>query len=84
MSLNIKNDTAHRLAQELAAVTGESLTAAVTEALRERLERVRRQQDASLAERLLHIGRDCADRLKQPYRSVEHGELLYGDDGLPR
>jgi antitoxin VapB len=84
MSLNIKNDAAHRLAQELAAVTGESLTTAVTEALRERLARVRHQRDASLAERLLHIGRDCASHLKEPYRSVEHGELLYGDDGLPR
>jgi hypothetical protein len=29
------------------------------------------------------IGRDCARRLPEPYRSAEHGELLYGDDGLP-
>jgi antitoxin VapB len=84
MSLNIKNDAAHRLAQELAAATGESLTAAVTEALRERLERVRREQGVGLVDRLLNIGRDCAARLKEPFRSVEHGDLLYGDDGLPR
>ena len=42
MSLNIKNDTAHRYAQELANLTGESMTQAVTEALRERLERLDR------------------------------------------
>jgi antitoxin VapB len=84
MSLNIKNEDAHRLAQELAAITGESLTAAVTQALRERLNRVRRARKGSLAERLLAIGRDCAPRLKEPFRSVEHGEILYDKRGLPR
>jgi antitoxin VapB len=84
MSLNIKNEEAHRLARELASLTGESMTAAVTEALRERLERVRRAGSRGLAERLLVIGRDCAGRLKEPYRSAEHGELLYDEGGLPR
>jgi antitoxin VapB len=84
MSLNIKNEDAHRLAQELAALTGESMATAVTEALRERLDRVRREQGVSLSERLLSIGKDCARHLKEPFRSTEHGDLLYGDDGLPR
>jgi len=84
MSLNIKNEDAHRLAQELASLTGESLTGAVTEALRERLERVRRERDQSLAERLLAIGKDCAAHLNEPFRSLDHGELLYDERGLPR
>ena len=42
MGLNIKNEKAHRLARELARVTGESMTVAVSKAIRERLERVRR------------------------------------------
>jgi antitoxin VapB len=84
MSLNIKNEDAHRLAQELAALTGESMATAVTEAVRERLDRLRRERGGSLAERLLSIGKDCAGRLKEPFRSAEHGDLLYGDDGLPR
>jgi hypothetical protein len=37
MSLNIKNPEAHELAAELARLTGESMTKAVTEAIRERL-----------------------------------------------
>ena len=41
MALNIKDETADRLARELAAETGESITTAVTVAIRERLERVR-------------------------------------------
>jgi len=84
MSLNIKNKEAHRLAQELAAATGESMTEAVTEAVRERLDRVRRKKSTTLAERLLAIGRDCAPRLKDPYRSADHDKLLYDQRGLPR
>ena len=84
MSLNIKNNETHRLAQELAAVTGESMTEAVTEAVRERLDRVRRQHSTTLAERLLAIVKDCAPRLKEPYRSADHGDLLYDQRGLPR
>ena len=38
MSLNIKNEETHRLARELAVLTGESMTGAITVALRERLE----------------------------------------------
>jgi antitoxin VapB len=45
MHLNIKNDEAHWLATELAQLTGESLTLAVTLALRERLARERRRRN---------------------------------------
>lgn len=83
MSLNIKNPEAHELAREVADLTGETLTTAVTEALRERLERLREEGLPRLADRLEAIGRDCASRLPEPYRSAEHGELLYGDNGLP-
>ena len=84
MSLNIKRAETHRLAQELAELTGESLSEAVTEAVRERLERVRGRQKEGLAERLLAIGRDTAWRIKDPYRSIDHGDLLYDERGLPK
>ncbi len=84
MTLNIKNPEAHRLAQELASLTGESMATAVTEAVRERLVRLRDTQTVPLAQRLLAIGEDCASHLKEPVRSVDHGDLLYGPDGLPR
>jgi antitoxin VapB len=82
MGLNIKTDEAHRLAQELATLTGETMTAAVTQAIRERLERIRRVRDDRL-ERILAIGRDCAARLKEPLRASEIDDL-YDEDGLPR
>jgi antitoxin VapB len=84
MSMNIKDPDAHRLAKELARMTGENMTAAVTEAMRERLERLRGQHGEGLAGRLLGIGKDCAARLKEPYRTADHGELLYDEKGLPR
>ena len=84
MSLNIKNEQTHRLAQKLAQLTGESMTEAVDKAVRERLTRVREAEKGELAERLLKIGRECAAHLKEPYRSVDHGEMLYDEKGLPK
>jgi antitoxin VapB len=84
MSLNIKNENTHRLARELARLTGESMTEAVDKAVQERLQRVRGSKNGGLAERLLKIGRECAAHLKEPYRSIDHGELLYDEKGLPK
>src|SRR5260370_40045479 len=84
ISLNIKNTDGHKLAQQLARITGESMTEAVTEAVRERLKRVKDKRAAKLSDRLLEIGRDCAPRLKEPFRSADHGDLLYDEKGLPK
>ena len=83
MSLNIKSEETHRLVQELAALTGETQTTAVSIAVRERLDRVRHLHEAGLADRLLAIGRDTAPRLQEPFRSGDHGDLLYDERGLP-
>jgi antitoxin VapB len=80
MSLNIKNEKAHRQARELARLTGESMTVAVSEAIRERLERVRvKKSGKGMAERLLEIGRDCAAHLQEPYKSMDIDEFLYDE-----
>jgi antitoxin VapB len=84
MAVSIKNDETHELIRQLARLTGESQTEAVTQAVRERLARLRHQHERPLSERLVAIGEDCAARLKEPYRSADHGDLLYGEDGLPR
>ncbi len=84
MGLNIKNEETHRLVRELATLTGESMAAAVAEAVRQRLDRVRRARGVSLADRLIAIGKDCAAHLKEPFRSAEHSDLLYDERGLPR
>ena len=84
MAMNIKSDEAQRLAHKLSRLTGESLTKAVTEAVRERLERVEKSHEDGLAERLVRIGKDCAAHLKEPFRSADHADLLYDERGLPR
>ncbi len=59
MSLNIKNAETYRLVRELADLTGESMTGAVTEAVRERLERLAAaDRRAGMAERILAIAKD--------------------------
>ena len=84
MSLNIKNKETHKLADQLAKLTGESMTDAVTKAVRERLDRVRGGRGSGLADRLLNIGKDCAARLKEPFKTGNHGDLLYDEKGLPK
>ena len=84
MSLNIKNEETHRLVRRLARLTGESMTSAVEQAVRERLDRVRAARGDGMAERLLKIGKECAAHLKEPYRSLDHGDLLYDEKGLPK
>jgi antitoxin VapB len=84
MAMNIKNDETQKLVHELSELTGESLTTAVTEAVRERLERLHGTRGAGLADRLLRIGKDCAAHLKEPFRSADHGDILYDEQGLPR
>ena len=84
MGLNIKNEETHRMARELARLTGESMTAAVNEAILERLERVRSKSIQGMAERLMQIGKDCAAHLKEPFKSMDIDELLYDKNGLPK
>lgn len=55
MALNIKNPEAERLAAEVAELAGESKTQAITVALRERRERLRKVE--SLPERRARIRR---------------------------
>jgi antitoxin VapB len=84
MSLNIKNAETCQLATELADLTGETLTKAITEALRERLERLRKQRRKATATELLEIGRRCATHVKKPVSSLDHGDFLYDEHGLPQ
>ena len=83
MALNIKSVEADRLVNALSALTGETKTQAVIEALRERLERTKRDRDRKkLAADLLAIGNRCAGYGR--HNSTDHGELLYDERGLPR
>ena len=83
MALSIKDPEADRLAREVAKATGETLTAAVVQSLRERLARVRRARGPRLQESLLTIARRCADLPVCDARSAD-AIVGYDDNGLPR
>lgn len=85
MGLNIKNEETHRLAKELARLTGETMTGAITVALKQRLEREKHDRSVeSRVEELQKIGKRCARLLGDGPSAIEHGEFLYGEDGLPK
>ena len=85
MSINIKNEETCRLANELAQLTGDTMTGAITVALRERLERERSERSAEArVQRLLAIGKRCASMLRDGPSAVEHDDFLYDERGLPK
>jgi len=83
--LNIKNEETCRLAGELAQITGETMTGAITVALKERLERERpeRRVEARL-KRMRAISDRCAKLLREGGPPIHHGDLLYDERGLPK
>ena len=87
MSLNIKKPETHALAERLAKLTGETLTDAVTTALRERLERLGQtaEFDEERYQALKALVKDSRQLWSVSLLSVDHGELLYDDErGLPK
>ena len=86
MSLNIKNPEAHTLAARVAEKTGETLTEAVTTALRERLARLEQTADFDEAryQKLKALVEDSRELWSDALLSVDHGELLYDERGLPK
>ena len=85
MGLNIKNDETCQLAGELARLTGETMTGAITVALRERLKREKRERSVEArVQELRAIAERCAKLLGPGPSAVEHGDVLYDERGLPK
>ncbi len=83
MALNIKHPEADRLARELAARTGETITETVLNALRERLKREGAKSSLSLKDEIMEISRRCAALPDLDRRSAD--EIIgYDEHGLPR
>ena len=84
MAISIKSMETERLAREVAAKTGESLTRAIQRALEERLERLKQQRRSTI----------LAGQLEEILRRVDQLPILdsrttdeilgYDEHGLPR
>ncbi|MDL5157015.1 type II toxin-antitoxin system VapB family antitoxin [Actinomycetospora termitidis] len=86
-ALNIKNDETYALARELADEAGESLTEAVTTAVRERLARLRLREGAEeeRGRAAWAIARDAAARWGPYDPDEDPTAFLYDEEtGLPR
>lgn len=83
MPLNIRNPEADRLARELARITGETMTEAITRALEDRLVRVRNDTSGRrLADELDEIALHCS-RLPVLDDREADAILGYDESGLP-
>jgi antitoxin VapB len=87
MSLNIKNETTHELVRQLAALTGQSQTSAVEDAVRRRLAELEQQSSDDELERRRRI-RAVIRRAQQiPHTGRTTEEImdeLYDETGMPR
>ena len=85
VQLNIKDEETVRLARELAADMGESVTQAVRIALQERRARTAPPQRQANVEEMMGVVRGLRDHWKPEFRdqelSLTHGDLLYNEDG---
>ena len=85
MALNIKNQETCDLARELADLTDDTMTGAVTIALQDKLEAVKhKRKSQGLAKELLAIGERCAKQLGPGPSSAELVDELYGEFGEPK
>jgi len=83
MALNIRNAETEKLAAALAAMTGETKTEAVTKALKERLESLKRRRSRKrLADELDEIALHCASLPVKDRRS-DDDIIGYDRKGMP-
>ncbi len=84
MALNIKNEKTCELARELADLTDDTMTGAITIALRERVEQIRRERNRDeLLRKISAIQDRVAEKLKAGPSTEEIIEEMYGEFGEP-
>ena len=86
MSLNIKNEETVRLVRELADELDVTMTAAITEAVRARLEQMHAERaiDGVDWQKVLALAAEMRERMGEEYLSQDFDELLYDEMGLPK
>lgn len=87
MSLNIKNETTHALVRQLAALTGQSQTSAVEDAVRRRIAEVEQSRTDEEQERRRRIRAVIRRAQQLPNTGRTTDEImdeLYDETGMPR
>lgn len=81
MAMNIKSPEAHRLAQQLASLMGTSITEAITQAVKDKLWELERDQRMKSA---LAIAKDASSRIPAEFKKANLDNELYDELGLPK
>lgn len=84
MSMNIKNERAHKMATQISHLTGDSLTQVVITALEMRLQTLQKTRFKPKAKRILEFAARFTPGVDPNLKSTDHGSILYGEDGLPQ
>ena len=81
IQINIKNRKARALVDEIVQRTGETVTEAVTAALQKRLLELTREERLA---RVREISEECAVLWLEPWKSMDHGDILFDELGMPK
>jgi antitoxin VapB len=84
MGLNVNSPEAQELAAALAQLRNVSVDQAVTDAMREELERQKKRRARASKEELLAIADRIAARIGSGQPSAEAVDELYDENGLPK
>jgi antitoxin VapB len=84
MAINIKNPEAEQLVREVTQATGETMTQAIINALKERLERLKGRRHSMLAAQKVKLILDRFDQLPDLDTRSADEILGYDEHGLPK
>ncbi len=85
MALNIKNKETCDLAREVAEMTDDTMTGAITTALKKRRDQLKRERDRGALLREIRAIADRCSKLVEPgFTSANIDDLLYDEHGLPK
>jgi len=85
MALSIKDPKTDKLARRVSSITGESITEAIQHSLEERLKNLEAKNQRSIDwNRVKEIQKRVKSLIPKGIHSLDHGEILYGRDGLPK
>ncbi|MXX93618.1 MAG: PSK operon transcription factor [Chloroflexi bacterium] len=85
MALNIKNQETCDLAREVAQMTDDTMTGAITIALRQRRDQLKRERGReALLRDIRAIAERCSKLVEPGFTSADIDDLLYDEYGIPK
>jgi antitoxin VapB len=85
MAISIKDPKTDELARRISSMTGETITEAIFHSLEFRLKTLESLKDDSISmERIKVIQNQVRKKISKGSHSLDHGDILYDKNGLPK